>query len=497
LTSSLTVVRKGSQLPRIESFPLYHTTAADDAIDIAAIAGLVMDPWQEHVLRASLGERRDGRWSAFRTALVVPRQNGKNAILEARELAGLLLFGEQVIIHTAHEFKTANKSMIALMNRIRLSPLLEYVKGGAGVSSGTDIRDIDGFKTGNSPSITMQNGNVLQFAARSSGSGRGFTGDLVILDEAYALKSIEMDALLPTMAAKSIDGNPQVWFTSSAGMAESDLLASLRQQGMDNSSDRMAYFEWSAEDDADPLDRDVWYQANPGMGYRISEEFVQDEYDTLVVEAGTDEGFKRERLGIWAKLGGESVFSAGMWANLADPKSTPGPSLVFAVEIAGNRESASIALLSNRDDGLVHVEIVENRLGTSWIGSRLRELQDKWSPLAIVAVAGGHVDSLIPSWKREGVRVKLIKFTDYVQACGVVHDLVVQGKLRHLDDPVLNTAVDGVKQKFMRDGASWYWSRNSSETDITSLVAVTVAVAGLESKTGHRAPGERRKVVIL
>lgn len=498
MISSPTVARKGSQLPRLESFPLYHTTAADDAVDLAALAGLTMDPWQEHVLRASLGERKDGRWSAFRTALVVPRQNGKNAILEARELAGLLLFGERVIVHTAHEFKTANNSMIALMNRIKACELIEYVRGGAGVTSDTDIRDIDGFKTGNQPSITMKvnkKDHILQFAARSSGSGRGFTGDLVVLDEAYALKSSEMAALLPTMSAKSISGNPQLWFTSSAGMPESDLLAGLREQGMSRSADRLAYFEWSADENSDPLDKESWYEANPALGYRISEEYIQDEYDTFMVVDAIEE-FKRERLGIWAKLGGESVFPAGVWSDLADTKSTPGPTLVFAVEVAGKRESASISLLSYRADELVHAEVIDNRLGTSWIGSRLRELRDKWSPAAIVAIAGGHVDSLIPAWKREGVRVKLIKWADYVQACGVVFDWITQRKLRHLDDPVLNAAVEGVKQTFTRDNASWYWSRKNSDVDITALVALTVAVAGLEKKSG-RSPGERRKAVVL
>ena len=503
MTSSLTVVRKGSQLPRFESYPLFHTSAADDAIDLAAIAGLTMDPWQEYVLRGALGERKDGRWSAFRTCLVVPRQNGKNAILEARELAGLLLFGEKVIVHTAHQFKTANNSMIALMNRIKGCELIEYVRGGSGVSPDTDIRDIDGFKTGNQPSITMVtrvNGKrvepILQFAARSSGSGRGFTGDLVVLDEAYALKSSEMAALLPTMSAKSISGNPQLWFTSSAGMPESDLLAGLREQGVSRSADRLAYFEWSAADDADMLDKDSWYQSNPALGYRISEEFIQDEYDTFMT-ADASEEFKRERLGIWAKLGGESVFASGVWSGLKDEESRPGSQIVFAVEIAGNRESASIALLSYRSDELVHAEIVENRVGTSWVGTRLAELQKRWNPLATVAIAGGHVDSLVPSWKRDGARVKLIKFTEYVQACGVIFDWITQGKLRHLDDPILNAAIDGVRQTFTRDNAAWYWSRKSSEVDITSLVALTVAVAGLEKKSGQSRPDGKRRGVIL
>lgn len=119
--SSQGVVRRGSQVPRFEVFPPFFTTAADDAVDLAAVAGLDLDPWQERVLRGALGEREDGRWTSFRTCLVVPRQNGKNAILEARELAGLFLFGERVIVHTAHEYKTANESMTSMMARLRSS----------------------------------------------------------------------------------------------------------------------------------------------------------------------------------------------------------------------------------------------------------------------------------------------------------------------------------------------------------------------------------------
>ena len=40
LTSLQLDVRKGVQLPRIESVPLFVTSAADDAVDLAAAAGL-------------------------------------------------------------------------------------------------------------------------------------------------------------------------------------------------------------------------------------------------------------------------------------------------------------------------------------------------------------------------------------------------------------------------------------------------------------------------
>ena len=486
-------VRKGSQKPRIESFPLFHSSAADDAVSIAAIAGLMLDPWQEHVLRGALGERKDGRWSAFRTCLVVPRQNGKNAILEARELAGLLLFGESVITHTAHEFKTAYNSMIALMNRLKGCELIEYVRGGQGVTADTDIRDIDGFKTGNNPSITMKNENILNYASRTGGSGRGFTGDLVVLDEAYSLKASEMAALLPTMSAKSISGNPQVWFTSSAGMPDSDLLAGLREQGMSGEADRLAYYEWSAPDDADPADVDSWYEANPALGYRISEEYVRDEFDTFM-SSGAEEEFKRERLGIWARLDSGSLFEDGVWESLRDPESVPSEQLLFGVDVAPARDSATISVVSMRPDGVVHVEPIKTDAGTDWLTDDLRVLQQKWKPRATVAIAGSATESLVPLWKRAGVRVHLLKFPQYKQACGTFFDLVKQGKVAHTGDAILSAAVAGAKQQWAQDRSSWYWSRRNSDTDITSLVSVTVGVALLDVLRGAT---KKRKSVIL
>ena len=73
------------------------------------MAGLFLDDWQQFVLRHALGERADGKWAAQTVGLTVGRQNGKGSILEARELAGLFLLGEQLIIHTAHLQKTATQ----------------------------------------------------------------------------------------------------------------------------------------------------------------------------------------------------------------------------------------------------------------------------------------------------------------------------------------------------------------------------------------------------
>lgn len=489
----------GVQEPRLRFLPPEFDVGlsaerAADLVDVSEISGIVFDPWQVIGAELLTLTRSDGRWAAFEAFIAANRQQGKGTIIEGRQLAGLFVWEESLQVYTAHEFKTAQEMFLRIRQVIESTPTLDRMV--------QRIRTADGEEA-----IETKSGCRLKFMARSNSSGRGFTAPTLYLDEAMKLKRRMVASLMPTMSALSLVGNPQVMYFSSAGEVDSEVQEDVRERAVSRASNRLAYAEWSVPrwDELPPDERSRWASAeeyradpevhrrgNPGYNIRLDPSFV---VDTELEGMGPEE-FDRERLGIWAKLGGESVFPAGAWSRLADAKSTPGPTLVFAVEVAGNRESASISLLSYRADELVHAEVIDNRLGTSWIGSRLRELRDKWSPAAIVAIAGGHVDSLIPAWKREGVRVKLIKWADYVQACGVVFDWISQGKLRHLDDPVLNAAVEGVKQTFTRDNASWYWSRKNSDVDITALVALTVAVAGLEKKSG-RSPGERRKAVIL
>src|SRR5690606_29952691 len=106
---------KGVQTPRLEvKSDRAHANDADDAIFLASQYGLTPDPWQEHVLREWLARRaEDDKWAHSRCGLSVPRQNGKNALLEIRELFGIVELGER-FLHTAHEVKTARKAFLRL-----------------------------------------------------------------------------------------------------------------------------------------------------------------------------------------------------------------------------------------------------------------------------------------------------------------------------------------------------------------------------------------------
>lgn len=514
MTSSLLAVRKGSQRPRLEHVPLWVTSAADDAIDFnAEVCGLVLDDWQEYVLRNALGEREGGRWSAFEVGLVVPRQNGKNIVLEARELAGMFLFGERLIIHSAHEASTANEAFKDLKHRFQSNPdLLAEVRG---FREDVEPDRFGGFKLGNNDrSIELKDGRRIVYKTRTSGGGRGLSGDLVVLDEAYALKHDHISALMPTMAARTQSGNPQLWYTSSAGMVDSEVLRQVRHRySTGEGAALLAGFEWSADVsdlDSDGRDVEAAYVANPSLGTHIGIEYVIDT-ERAAFTSGESEGgieaWRRERLGIWPEVSGEQVFPN--WSACADevlvearvnnqPVDQNLSAVSFAVDVPPDRSSASILACGSRVDGSFFVELVDRRDGTEWVAEALRGFVERQaargSKAGVFALGSGAVRGLEDDFRRFRLRVVFVGDREYAAGCGGFFDLVEQGLIAHSSQPELNAAVEAAKKKVVGDSL-WKIVRTSTVADISPLVCAVLAVVGSRKRKPSSDKSRRRGTI--
>ena len=446
-------------------------------MEIAASAGLVLDPWQEFVLEQSLGEKSDGNWSAFEVGLVVSRQNGKGSILEARELAGLYLFEERLILHSAHEVKTALEAFQRILQLIESTPDL-------------DARVARVVHTNGREAIELKNGSRLKFVARSTGSGRGFSADCVILDEAFHMREASMNAMMPTLSARK---NPQIWYVSTAVNANEHahgwVLGRVRKRALEGGDPSLAYMEWSADDEvfaADPvaaaLNPELWAQANPGLGIRITPEYIENEHRSM-----TAEGFQVERLGvgIWPARASEvTVIPLDTFTELADPDYPPPTSPTFSVDISPDRARAAIGVGSRGADGRALVAVVDHKSGTGWIVDRAADLIAERGGEFIIDPTSA-AGSLIPAFDEREIPYRVMKTRDVIQAFGIFVDAAMNGDLVHLGQTSLIEALSGAKKRDLTGGGS-SWARQHVAIDITPLVAVTNALWG--AGTAETAP---------
>jgi hypothetical protein len=475
LTSSLLDDPQGAQRPRIEAVPSYVSTSGQEAVELCAAFGVHLDPWQAYVLDGALGEREDGQWSAFEVAAIVSRQNGKGEILLARQLAGLFLLGEHLIIHSAHEYKTAAEAFLRIRavveNHDELRRAVKTVRTSHG-EEGIELRD----------------GRRLRFMARSKGSGRGFTADCVIWDEAYNLGPEAVAATLPTLSACKT-GNPQVWYASSAGMEDSTQLTAVRERGISGDSKALAYYEWSADPRVDSDDREAWAQANPALGIRIKSEFIERERAAM-----PEVEFRRERLGIWDDASTNAVIPFDVWNDQIDRTSQPLDPLTFAVDIAPDRSASAIGVAGRRADGKWHIECAKAELGTNWIVGELVRMR-RWSTQPVVIDSLGAAASLVPALTEAGVDVKTINGSEYAAACGLYYDEALAGRLHHIDQTPLTAAVQGARQRPLGD--RWAWNKRDATVDITPLVSTTLALHGAAEHLATRPKKRRGGVMVL
>lgn len=475
----------GSREPRISVYPKAERSAGRMAIDLARKAGLTLDPWQCMVLERALGVQDDGRWAAFEAGLIVARQNGKSAIFEARILAGLFLFDEQLIIFSAHEFKTAGEIFRRVLALIERTPDLRKRVKTVSRSKGEE-------------GIELINGQRLRFVARSTGSGRGFSGDCVFFDECQNLGDAPVDAMMPTMLARP---NPQLWYGGSApdrDLAPCEQITRVRRRALktDVAPERLAYFEWSAQlcsdqcgtgctEHDDPSDPVTWGKTNPALGNgRVTTEGIAGLHESM-----SPRGFARELLSIGnypVEAGGWKVISEEAWSAAEDASSQALDPVAFAVDVTPDRSAACIAMCGVRDDGLLHVEVIDHRSGTGWVRGRLKTLVERWSPCAVALDVGGPGGSLAADLEDEddgiGMALTKPKYRDAAAACGALYDAVVRPKdadadwastLRHIPHPALSAALSGADKRPLGD--AWAWDRRSVSVDISPLVAVTLA----------------------
>jgi hypothetical protein len=493
----------GHQSPRILHLPASEPSLAHvgkGAVALAALAGLELDPWQSDVLSDACGKRNvpvwnpitdqfEYKWAAREVGLMISRQNGKGSILEARELAGLFLFGERVIIHSAHQFDTSRKHFNRIIALIEGCPEFDDEIARISRSHGEEC-------------IETKSGQTLEFRTRTKSGGRGFTGDLLVLDEAMILDSEMIGALMPTLSARP---NVQIWYTGSAGTKTSTQFGRIRSRALKCAHngcpcmDPLLYYaEWSAElcnflcgpgcqDHDDPAAETTWAKANAAYGIRIDAEACESERRTMDPDM-----YAQERLGVgdWP-VDGEAwlVIPKDYWNARIDHSSILTGKFCLAIDTAPDRAMTCItAAGGNGRDGEVHVEVTGNdqtgfdyHQGINWAVERVKHIWDTQRPEFVVVDPSSPAGTLIPELEAYGIKVLTPMSREYAQACGdfaygVAPRRGEKAFINHVDQQALTDAVAAADKRDLAD--LWAWSKSLSAKDICPLGSATLAVWG-------------------
>lgn len=463
---------RGSQEPRIKVEPQRTSTDGTDAAVLMAEYGYQLDEWQELVLDCWLGRDEAGRYNVTSAGLSLPRQNGKNVCLEAREFFGLVVNGEK-ILHTAHQVRTSKKSfrrLAAMFTDTRHPEVTDLVKS---------IRYTNGEE-----SIELLNGGSIEFSARSRQAARGFDGiSLVVYDEAQELTDDQVEAIMATLSA-SATGTRQLIYTGTPPYpgCPGDVFRRRRTACIDEPGKHDSWHEWSVSADSVPeinvADTDLWYMTNPALGIRLDEEFTAEEMRSM-----SKDGFARERLGWWTPVVKHELDYAidrGAWEACKSTEPKPEGKTAYGIKFSADGSTVALCGAVIPDNGPARISLIELRPtghGIGWLADWLNQRYKKASCVVIDGRNGVDVlvERIADTWKVKG---SIIRPTtrDMIAATGTLTNALNERSVTwfHQQEALNDSAITSVKRSL---GGGWCFGGDNS----TPIEAASLALWGAQN----------------
>lgn len=421
-------------------------------------------PWQQLV--ADVGTEIDPVTGApaYREVIcTVPRQSGKTTLVLSFELQRALRWGTpQRIAYTAQTGWDARRKLIDDQ-----APLLM----GSPLRAGVD-RVLRG--SGNE-SITFKGGSRIDVLATTEAAGHGRVIDFAVIDEAFSDTDDRREqALLPAMATKSA---AQLLVVSTMGTDASLYLNRKIEAGRNSVAENLgtgiAYFEWSADEDSDIDNPDTWWGCMPALGITINESVVRHARQTM-----SEGDFRRAMLN-QRTASDERVIPTDTWANSCRDDVAPEGVMRFGIDV--NPERSASCIVAADDSG--RAELIDYRPGVGWIVERAVELAKRWNG-TIALDSFGPAGSLAEEIEVQGITVHRYSTRDMSYACASLFDSLMDNKVRIRRSATLDEAAAAARRRVTGD--SWIWSRRDAETDVSPIVALTLALDhGNKQKTAE------------
>ncbi|MGD9622858.1 MAG: terminase family protein [Mycolicibacterium sp.] len=427
-------------------------------------------PYQKAFIEDAMMVDEHGEYVAREACLNLPRQCGKTFAGIARVLYGALVEEEALICLSSHQQATSRESFKKILAYFEdfsdLSKRVHRVVSAIGRES-----------------IDLKSGVSIRFPSRTRQSTRGWSVNLLLVDECQLLTDEQWSAARPAMSARK---GSSAWLLGTAPELPTDgpVIGRLRNIALEGGNGRLCWHEYGSDPGDDADDIAVWAKSNPGM---VQLDSVRAERIEL-----SDWAFRTERLNEWPTAEGvQNVFVLDAWQKLVAP--TPDEK-VAAIGVDSSPEGhISVAVCRLLPDERKHVRLAM----VTGANADPRPIVDKivaWAgrrtPIAIFSdsLAAEMIEPL------EGLRVKVkvVGTRDISRAATMFANEIKFGRLTHeqpvgadgVVNPVLDDAVKAAVALPVGEGGLWKPGSDGSAI-VSPVIAAMLSV--------HAAAGERRR----
>lgn len=355
-----------------------------------------------------------------------------------------------------------------------------------------------------------KNGSVwVPGSTTGKSSGTGDQLDLGVIDEMWAQTDGSTEiGMRPTMLTRIWRQLVRASMVPGLSRVPPDKWAYMRQK-MSAGRSRVeanvqsgsAYFEWSALENADPGDEDVWWNCMPALGYTVPIRNVRSDFNDLDLI-----DFMAEYLGIWPTGGLPlwSTFQEQTWRDLWHSGDYQEP-IALGVDANPELTVASIGMAAQcSGGGDIHLELLDRRSGVNWLTQAILSVCRSQPVCAIGIDRNGPLAGIVRPLQRAADEQKLditiagtgergLNFAEVSAACAELYNETGEHddddpnagpattrRVHHIGQEELTAAVGGALRRF--SGSRFQWDRVGSAVDVDALFSVTLARAAGEAE---------------